>query len=326
MSRTRWSLVDFIALARLRKQEKSYREIRDERFPERTVASVRSAAGTDRYAEVAGQIQSQSDVFPGELPKQPFNILGIDIETSPNTAYVWGLFKQTVSLNQLLESSRVMCFAAKWFGTDLPAEFHSEQHDNHEGMIRAAWHLLDEADAVVHFFGSRFDIPTLNKEFLKLGLNPPSPYAQIDLIKTARSQFKFASNKLDHILSELGLAPKVQHGGFKLWVDCMNGCPDAWKNMETYNVQDVVAMEPLYQRLLPWITNHPNVALYKGTLSAPTCPKCGSTRLMSRGLQRTKVALYRRFQCKDCASWSQARTREVRDDQPGNVLKEIVRG
>ena len=29
-------------------------------------------------------------------------ILIIDIETSPNLAYVWGLFDQTVSLSQLL--------------------------------------------------------------------------------------------------------------------------------------------------------------------------------------------------------------------------------
>ena len=38
----------------------------------------------------------------------------LDVETSPNTAHVWGLWQQTVSLNQLMESSRVMCWAAKW--------------------------------------------------------------------------------------------------------------------------------------------------------------------------------------------------------------------
>jgi len=32
-------------------------------------------------------------------------ILLLDIETAPNTAHVWGLWNQNVSLNQLMESS-----------------------------------------------------------------------------------------------------------------------------------------------------------------------------------------------------------------------------
>ncbi|NIV35232.1 MAG: hypothetical protein GWN58_38990, partial [Anaerolineae bacterium] len=50
-----------------------------------------------------------------------------------------------------------------------------------EGMLEGAWELLDEADAVVHYNGKKFDIPTLNREFVKYGFTPPSPYKQIDL-------------------------------------------------------------------------------------------------------------------------------------------------
>ena len=43
-------------------------------------------------------------------------ILLLDIETSPNTAHVWGIWQQNISINQLLESSEILCFAAKWLG------------------------------------------------------------------------------------------------------------------------------------------------------------------------------------------------------------------
>ncbi len=44
-------------------------------------------------------------------------ILLLDIETSPNLAYVWGLFKQNVAINQIKESGSVLCWAAKWYGS-----------------------------------------------------------------------------------------------------------------------------------------------------------------------------------------------------------------
>ena len=36
-------------------------------------------------------------------------LLFLDIETSPNQAYVWGLFKQNIGISQMTDSSRVMC-------------------------------------------------------------------------------------------------------------------------------------------------------------------------------------------------------------------------
>ena len=86
-------------------------------------------------------------------------ILAIDIETSPNLAYVWGLWDQNVSLNQLVESGEILCWAAKWLGED-EVFFYSKQTTGRKSkMIRAAWALLDEADVVLHFNVKRFDIP-----------------------------------------------------------------------------------------------------------------------------------------------------------------------
>ena len=43
-------------------------------------------------------------------------ILVIDIETAPASGYIWKLFDVNVSLSQLIDTSKVICFAAKWIG------------------------------------------------------------------------------------------------------------------------------------------------------------------------------------------------------------------
>ena len=228
-------------------------------------------------------------------------ILLLDIESSPNTAHVWGLWQQNVSINQLMESSYVLCYAAKWLGED-EIHFDSVHQSKPKAMLKGIHVLLDEADAVVHYNGTKFDIPTLNKEFLLHRYNPPSPYKQIDLLRVVRSNFRFPSNKLDYVSQRLGLGAKESHEGHDLWVKCMNGDKDAWKRMESYNIQDVVLLESLYSTLLPWIKSHPNHNLYT---SDTVCPTCSGHRLQKRGTAVSITGTYQRYQCKDCGSWSQ---------------------
>ena len=101
-------------------------------------------------------------------------ILLIDIEVAPNTAHVWGIFDQNISINQLLESSYTLCYAAKWYG-ESKIMFDSIQKSGKQKMLDSVHKLLDEADAIVHYNGSRFDIPILHKEFLLAGMPPPAP-------------------------------------------------------------------------------------------------------------------------------------------------------
>ena len=131
-------------------------------------------------------------------------ILLLDIESSPNVAHVWGLWQQNVGINQLMESSYVLCWAAKWLGED-EIIFDSVHQSKPKKMLKGIYDLLNAADAVIHYNGTKFDIPTLNKEFLLHHYAPPSPYKQIDLLRVARSQFRFPSNKLDYVAQRLGL-------------------------------------------------------------------------------------------------------------------------
>lgn len=228
-------------------------------------------------------------------------ILLLDIESSPNVAHVWGIWQQNVGINQLMESSYVLCWAAKWLGTD-EVMFDSVHVSKPKKMLKRIHDLISEADAVIHYNGTKFDMPTLNKEFLLHEMNPPAPYKQIDLLKQVRSQFRFPSNKLDYVAQRLGLGSKTAHEGHELWVKCMNKDKDAWFRMEEYNKQDVILLEKLYHRLLPWIKNHPN---HNHHADGHVCPSCGSVAIQKRGTAVTTTSTYQRYQCRACGSWSQ---------------------
>jgi DNA polymerase elongation subunit (family B) len=253
------------------------------------------------------QAQSLPDLETGSLASiEGMKILALDIETRPNLAYVWGIWQQNIGLNQLVESVDVICWVAKWVG-DPQIEFRSVYHDGRETMVRRAWALLDEADVVLHYNGIKFDVPHLNREFVQLGLTPPSPYKQIDLLTTAKREFKFPSNKLAYVSEALGLEGKVEHEGFSLWTKCMNGDESAWENMRQYNIRDVILLEQLYEKLRPWVRSHPNAAALTGRDVA--CPACGSTNQQARGYSVLQTGRYQRFQCSDCGKWSRGTER-----------------
>lgn len=226
-------------------------------------------------------------------------LLMLDIETAPAIAHVWNLFKENIPLDRLMESGYTLCWAAKWYG-EKEIFFDSLHQSGPKTMARGAHKLLGEADAVVHFNGQRFDIPTLNREFILHDLKPPAPYKQIDLLKVARKNFKFQSNKMEYIVKVLGIGEKYKHAGYQTWVGCMNNDPVSWADMKTYNIHDVIMLERIYDEFKPWIQGHPNHSVYGGEL---VCTNCGGKRLVKRGYQFTATAKYQRFLCRDCGTW-----------------------
>ncbi len=227
-------------------------------------------------------------------------ILLLDIETAPNTVFTWGLWDQNVAINQIIESSYILSWAAKWYGEK--EIFYDSIHQSPvKSMLKKIHILLDEADAVIHFNGTSFDIPTLNKEFIIHGFRPPAPYKQMDMLQVAKKSFRFASNKLDFIsgLFKLGNKKKTD---FTLWINCMKGDEKAWEQMESYNKRDVVLLEKLYEKFKPWIYSHANHSLYT-TGNSVVCPNCGSDKFQRRGFHYTSAAKYQRYQCTPCGTW-----------------------
>jgi hypothetical protein len=226
-------------------------------------------------------------------------ILLLDIETAPNLAYVWGLWEQNVAINQIQESGYILCWAAKWLGED-EVFFSSRENVSERVMLRKIHKLLNEADAVVHYNGKRFDIPWLNGAFVRNGLTPPAPFKQIDLVETVKSKFRFPSNKLAYVCQVFGLGEKIKTD-FDLWLGCMKDDPASWAEMGAYNRNDVVILEQLYHKLLPWIKGHINYSLYSD--DAFVCPNCGSTHLVKRGFHKTLHSIFQRYRCQDCGKW-----------------------
>ena len=233
-------------------------------------------------------------------------ILALDIETRPNVALVWDLWSSApVPPQAVTEATTMLCWAAKWIG-DPTVHFRSTFHDNEKKMVKEIWKLLGEADAVVHYNGSKFDIPYLNMEFVRHKLGPPSPYKQIDLYKFVKKSFSFPSKKLVYVSREFGLEGKIEHEGFALWKKCIDKDPDAWTRMRKYNIRDVELLEDLYTKLRPWGYGLPSYGAMSGT---DVCPACGSDQLQRRGWEYTKTGRYQRYFCK-CGKWSRATKRE----------------
>ena len=237
-------------------------------------------------------------------------ILHIDIETSPHTVYAWGLFNQNISLNQIIEPTRVLCAAWAWHDVD-DMHFAAEwRHGGRKSMIAKLYAALNEADAVCHYNGASFDVPHLNREFLEAGYGPPAPYAQIDLYRTVRRSFKFASNKLAWVSEVLALGDDGKlKTDMTLWTRVLDGDAAARSEMQRYNEEDVRLLKELYEQILPWIAGHPNVGLYDDSLAQPVCGSCGSTHVVKEGFSYTAAGKYQRYSCKGCGKWLRAAKR-----------------
>jgi RNase_H superfamily len=247
-------------------------------------------------------------------------ILLWDVENSPNLAYVWGKYEQDVL--KFEQEWHLLSFAWKWLGEkkthvlgldDYPA-FKKDRTDDYY----LAWDLrclLDEADITVAHNGDAFDRRKSNARFLIHGFDPPRPSRSVDTLKVARKHFMLNSNKLGDLGETLDLGGKLETGGFKTWLGCMSGDPEAWRLMKKYNRADVVLLEKVYLRLLPWIDGHPNMGLIMGLQDA--CPKCGATEgFWKRGNRRSVTLSYKVFQCKACGGYVTARESDKNAPRP----------
>lgn len=236
--------------------------------------------------------------FKDAVKKHRVRILTLDIETSAHTVRTYGLFKQNIGLNQVVEPGYTLCLAYKWLDETKPVFLRGDD-PNYAEHVRA---ILSEADYVVTWNGTTFDIPHLQKDILLAGLTPPKPFKQIDLMRVSKKHFRFASQKLDWVAQQLGVGSKVKHEGFDLWTLCEQGDPKAWKRMEKYNLGDIKVTEGVLLKLLPWIPMATHIGLHMGKNWC--CPNCGSDSLNQDGYAFAHSQSYKIYQCEDCGAWA----------------------
>lgn len=232
-------------------------------------------------------------------------ILLWDCETSPLITYSWGIWEANAI--KVIKDTQILCFAYKWLGDktvkvigqdDFKSYKPGVNDDKH--VVKAIWELFNEADVVIAHNGNSFDQKLAQARMMVHQLPPPAPYKQIDTKLVARRYARFTSNKLDDLGLALSLGQKLETGGFATWEGCLAGQQSAWNKMKKYNKQDVALLEQVYLRLRPWISTHPAVE----QADIPVCPRCGSSKLQSRGYRINSTTRTKRYQCSNCGGWS----------------------
>lgn len=233
-------------------------------------------------------------------------ILFFDIETTPMVSYTWGRWQQNVSLEQTIQESYMLCWSASWMGSDevfgdcLTPDEAIAGDDNR--IIKSLWKNVDEADILVAYNGVDFDVKKINGMFFIHGLNPPTPYKVVDPCRVARAKFGFSSNKMDALAKYLGIPVKMGTD-FSLWKACMNGSKKALDYMFEYNKKDVEILKQIYLKMLPYITNHPNVCNYiDGNMSCTHCGEIHNFEKIDNHYYYTDVNKYQIYRCLTCGS------------------------
>jgi len=253
-------------------------------------------------------------------------ILLFDIENAPSKAYIWQSKTYFVPNDMIFEEWYMLCWSAKWLDSDeimtsalcYGKDYKKDLTNDYE-VARDLWNLFDEADVIIAHNAVNFDVKKANARFIYHGMTPPSPYKVVDTLQIARRTFKFTSNKLDYVGRRLGIGKKKENAGMVLWERCMGGDIKAWKEMIEYCEQDVILLEGIYKKFLPYIKNHPNMSI--DNREEPTCPKCGSKNLMSRGREIRLTGFVRRFSCKDCGGWGQVSDETFKKWEKKNIIR-----
>lgn len=247
-------------------------------------------------------------------------ILFLDIETAPILAYVWSIWEQNVGLNQIEKDWHILSWSAKWIDSNKVIYADQSKARNLEDdskILKQLWYLMDEADIIVTQNGVQFDQKKIFARMLMCGMQRPSSFKHIDTKQIASRVFGFTSNKLEYMTDKLNKKyKKLKHAkfaGFDLWKQCIAGNPAAWREMKKYNMYDVLALEELYYKLMPWANNLPNINVYTDTLK-PIC-YCGSKEFKLQGFSYTSTGKYQRHKCKKCGAESRSKENLLSDDK-----------
>ena len=234
-----------------------------------------------------------------------------DLETLPNLSEVMKIMPGLsaypgLSLKASINS--VICFGHKIYGEKETKcinawdfkNWNRDVNDDYE-VVKKAQEILKDADAIVTHNGKRFDLKFLQTRLAIHGLPALPKITHIDTCSVLKSNLYLFNNRLNTAGKILASEEKLENGGWELCVDVSKRIPKAMKTMTDYCKQDVVVLEKLYKKLLPFVSSIPNYNLYSNG-EKRLCPNCGSTRFYKDGYRATKASLTTRLRCRDCGS------------------------
>ncbi|UGL61395.1 putative DNA polymerase III epsilon subunit [Xanthomonas phage DMF5-T1] len=254
-------------------------------------------------------------------------ILHIDIETSQMIVWAWGLHKQFVGHDDIIQDWNVLSFCAKWQGVPLVIYDDLREQKNptkDKRLCVALSKLLTAADVVVAHNGKKFDLKKIRSRMAHNKLKPVPDTRIVDTLLESRKVFGHTSHKLAYLTTHFGEdgLRKLDHGKFAgkaLWRECQTGNLAAWEEMRKYNIVDVLAMESMYKELRGWYQGAQNLAIFSPSHDGHTCPNCGSTDVRQKGYRHTQVSVYARYRCNSCGGWSRGREQVLTRKQRAHV-------
>ncbi len=230
-----------------------------------------------------------------------------DIETTHDLVAVFRLTQNDyIQPENIVQERYIVSAAWKELGKakvhsvsilDDPRRFKRNMHDDYH-VVKKLHEVLSSADVIIAHNGDAFDIKFTEARMLIHGLPPLPPIAKIDTLKVARDRFLFNANNLNYLGRILGVGGK-KHTNNSLWLRVLEGDVKAIQEMVRYNKQDVALLEKVFLKLQPYVANHVNRQLMGET----GCPRCGSTKVQSRGLHKAVTRTYQRFCCSSCGGW-----------------------
>jgi hypothetical protein len=226
-------------------------------------------------------------------------ILIYDIESTPSLGYTWGRYEQTVL--KFEKHRELLSVSWKWYGEkEVQVETREGKKDD-KNLTVLLRNLFQEADVIVAHNGNTFDQKVAKARMIAHGLKPVKQLASVDTRLAARRYFDFNGNSLNDLCGFFSIGSKLPTQGIDLWLGCMKDDPKAWAIMAKYNKHDVVLLDKIYERLRPWVENHPNIGrILKPAKVGSICPDCGSESVSKYGIRPTLSTIQQRWICKDC--------------------------
>lgn len=255
-------------------------------------------------------------------------ILVFDIETAPIEGYVWGLYDQNIAVNQIKEDWSILSWGAKWYGDPASKVMymdnrHAKNVRDDKKLVEGLWKILDQADIVITQNGDKFDIRKFNARAVINGLPPVSSFRSTDVMKECKKVFGFTSQSLEYTSNVLNTKYKKllhkKYPGMTLWTEVLKGNKDAWDEMKTYCIHDVLATEEKFQKVQGWIKTQ-NMACYFD--DAEVRCRCGSTNLHKRGFVYTDTGKFQGYKCNECGKRPKGRVNLLSTTKKKGLLKE----
>lgn len=234
--------------------------------------------------------------------KNPHRILIFDIE----------------STNLVANYGQILVVGFKWYGdakktpTILRIDNYplwKKDRTDDSALAKAFLKVWETADIVISWYGKRFDEPFLRSRLLAANDNKAlKPVAHTDLYFTARYKLKLHSNRLQSVQEFLGLSEEKTKLTPRHWARARTGYKDGLDYVAKHCAQDVLVTEQAYERLLPHVSNHPNLQAIvpPADKKERRCPRCASVKLILVGYKPEVIHRWYLYLCRNCEGYSKA--------------------